>query len=147
MQEEKMNFTSLTVLNEPIAPQGSKLLLIKGCLGSSRADVASIFEEYACPNIVTRRAPFRVPLLMTTKFQRAPPACLGFQDCHLRDLLLLLCALSFALGSVQILPSPRLGFDLRFFLLLQASCYSALPRLTRLGLHLHYGLFGLVRPT
>src|SRR3954468_8347696 len=66
-------------------------LLIKGCLGSSRADVASKFEEYACPNIVTRRPPFHVPLLMTARFQRTPPARLGLHDCHLRDLLLPLC--------------------------------------------------------
>ena len=107
--------------------------------------MASIFEEYACPNIVVRRPPFPVAPLMTARFQRAPPARLGPQDCHLRDLLLPLCRstpLSLVLGSTQILPSLRLEFDFRLLLLLQASCHSALPRVTRLVLHLHQDYSG-----
>ena len=107
IQEETKNFTSLTVPNEPIPFSESKPLLIKGRLGSYRADVESIFEEYACPNIVTRRPPFRVPLLMTARFQRTPPARLGLQDCHLRDLLLPFC---------HSVPCPLCLALLRFFL-------------------------------
>ena len=105
-------------------------------MGSFRADVASIFEEYACTNIVVRRPPFPVAPLMTARFQRGPPVCLGLQDCHLRDLLLSLCRsapLSLVLGFAQILPSLLLEFDFRLLLLLQASYHSALPRVLGLS--------------
>src|SRR3954463_1852547 len=95
------------VPNEPIPSLDPMPLLIKGGLGSARADVVSIFEEYACPNIVTRRAPFHVPLLMTAKFQRTPPARLGLQDCPLRDLLLPFCSSA---------PCPLCLAPFRFFL-------------------------------
>src|SRR4051812_34664663 len=95
------------VPNEPMPFSESMPLLIKGRLGSSRADVASIFKEYASPNIVTRWPPFHVALLMTARFQRTPPARLGLQDCHLCDLLLPFCRSA---------PCPLCLALLRFFL-------------------------------